>query len=250
MCYNSPMTPPPYGFQQPVSGGTFTVTLTLQSTATATAGPNGTNSNGMSFLGSGICSAGVGPVAIGIHAQPYGWYDAGYDADLTGGKDNSGGPKIDDVTGSLTFRYKWYSTDGNIKSLSANTLHVYEHVDYTGNPGQFLVDNGIAVYRPPSPPIGLDLSHESPQAFEIGNPEIKIVDATIGATYDGHSAWPTQSPASNLPVIAPQLYEFNDDATGEVSVILYDCGSINEGVRLSPDVFYLRKGGYSVTKPF
>ena len=50
------------------SAGSFSVTITAKSGATATAGPNGTNPDGTSFVGTGSCTAGVG--AITISASP------------------------------------------------------------------------------------------------------------------------------------------------------------------------------------
>ena len=46
------------------SSGSFTVTIAPSSGASATAGPNGTNPNGTSFVGTGTCTASVGPITV------------------------------------------------------------------------------------------------------------------------------------------------------------------------------------------
>ncbi len=46
------------------SSGSFTVTIAPSASASATAGPSGTNPDGTSFVGTGTCSASVGPITV------------------------------------------------------------------------------------------------------------------------------------------------------------------------------------------
>ena len=218
MCYNKRMTPPPYGFQQPVSGGTFTVTLTLQSTATATAGPNGTNSNGtnsngMGFLGSGICSAGVGPVTIGIHAQPYNMILSSY-------TDSSGvthpGTDVDNVNGIITVHYSVSSTDGVLSHLAS--ISAYETVDWSGNPappGAYPPGQ----YEPPCPPVQ---EFANPiQRYAYSNPDKEVSPYLVQGYLMDRFSPPSTGFASPLPFpsttwSATQNYLFDDPQTGEV----------------------------------
>ena len=197
-------------------------------------------------------SAGVGPYTATIHPQPYGWYDAGCNSSVAlNDPDIAPGGYANFSAYTLTFRYKWHSTSGNLTDLKP--IKIYEDVDYSGNPGTFGADSTGPYYRPTSPPIAPDPRYGT-QPFELGNPEISFDDSTIGATFDGHSCWPTQ-PGPNLPnysalpVTAPQKYEYDDPATGQFGKLLFDPGSIQEGVSLNPTVFYIKKSGAHVEKP-
>lgn len=186
---------------------------------------------------------------MSIHAQPYGWYDAGYNPSLTlSSPDTTPGGYADYSNYRLVFRYKWRSTDGSLADLSG--IDIYEHVDYTGNPGTFGTDSSGPYYRPTSPPIAPDPTiGDGKQPYELGNPEVSHDTPTTGATWDVHSVWPTQTPYSALPVTASQKYEFDDPATGEKGTVLYDAGNIQEGVSLNPNIFYIKKSGAHVEEP-
>ena len=194
-------------------------------------------------------STSVGPYTATIHAQPYGWRDAGYDNSGTA-KDNSTGPFIDNTNATMVFRYRFRSTTGNVADLK--TIDIYENVDYTGNPGTFGTDNTGSYYRP-GPPIAPDPKvGDGTQPYEVGNPEVSHVptaNVLAGYTFDIHSALPTKAPYVALTITAPQKYLYDDNATGQYKVLLFDVGNIVEGVRLNPLQFYFDKSGHEAVEP-
>ena len=219
MCYNRHRSPPPDGFRQRVSGNTL-------------AGPNGTNSNGMSFLGSGICSAGVGPVTIGIHAQPYNWH-------ITGVNNNG--------DGSLTYYYDWLSTSGSKADLIS--CYIHEWVTYPGT-------IGTAAFP-------LDYTMPIPFSGALPNPTVLPGTGVNGepATNPQGTDHQGMPPLILFPHIsggftATQEYEFDDTLTGETNTLVPgpDSGplSIARSVYSSGGIlwFYsLTKSGYTVTQP-
>ena len=180
----------------PESSGTFTVTLTLQSTATAKAGPNGTNPNGMGFLGSGICSAGVGPVTIGIHAQPYNWH-------ITGVAPGPA-PTHGIIAGELEFLYAWSSTSGSIPDLK--TCFFHEIVTYPG-PNPFTVPAPFSWTNP--------LPNGVPYPGS-GTNGLAMTDLANGRDVQ-HYFTPVQ-PYFVGTLSTTQVFQFDDTATGDTNV--------------------------------
>jgi len=206
------------------SGGSFTASLTLSASASGKQGM---------YQGGYGASVSLGPITIAVHAQPYGWYDAGWDE--PNGTHHVGGHS-DNSTGELGFNYGWKSTDGNLADLKGITM--YEYVSYSG-PGTFNSDK-TTFY--PGAPVQSGYSIPNGRA---GSP----IDPTTLYARDVHSPFTTTSPLVAATWTAAQKYEFDDPATGEVGVILYDAGNITDAVQLNPNQFYISKSGYSATKP-
>ena len=231
-------TPPAYWKKYAVSGGSVTLPgRTLKAEADfppTTSWPYGNT-----------CAAFVDSYKVTIHAQPYGWYNAGWSAN---GTDPDNTTPWNSANGTLSFRYKWYSTDGNLAHLAG--IDIYEYVDYTGNSGRFTNHAPPNYYYPTNPPIGdTQMQGGGTIGFHVENPEISHVTPTYGFAQDGHSPWPTKTPLSVFNCVAPQKYKFDDAATGQVGVVLYDAGSITDAVQLNPNQFYVGKSGGSATTP-
>jgi len=195
----------------PKSGGTFTVTLSLQSKAIGTVGPSGTNPNGLSFIGTGTCQVGVGPVTISIHAQPYNFRSSGYD--MNGVHYNKSVQDNPDAT--LALSYIWSSTDGNSAHLT--TCMIKENVTWDSNStGVGMTGanpDGAKYYAPPSPPVGTN-SQGQPLAYP--NPTVTQQPATnpgITDTFSPDGAY--VGPYKAISWWGDQTYVFSDSATGE-----------------------------------
>ncbi len=202
--------PPAHWTNCTVSGGTVTLperTLTGEGDfAPTTSSPYGDN-----------CYASVGNYTVTVHAQPYGWYDAGYnDPDGT----HHTGPNISG--GVMTFVWGWKSTSGSLADLAGITM--YETVDYSGNPGTFSADNKL--FYPQSPPVQA--------GYHVPNGRAgSTIDPTVLYARDAHSPFPVMSTAA-ITFTVPQQYKFDDQATKDIGTVLYDCGSIVEGNFLDP----------------
>lgn len=229
MGISAPPSSPKYVKQ---SGGSFTVPLTLSASASGKQGM---------YQGGGGASATVGPITIAVHAQPYNWHDAGWTTGDPHGPDTTAGGYV--ANGSISFRYKWSSTSGNLGDLAG--IKLYEKVDYTGNQGTFHYNaDGTVYYYPPHPPIGsVTASDGTAVPFHISNPETASVDPTQGLAGDQHSAWPTQTPLSAFTCDAPQTYQFDDPTTREVGVVLFGPNTIEDAVKLNPNQFLVSKSG-------
>ncbi len=209
---------------------TFTVKLTLSA--------SGTGTNG--FAGGAGAGASVGPVTIGVHAQPYGWYDAGH---LENGVFVAG-PYANNTAGTLTYTYGWSSTSGNKSDLSG--IMIYEVLDYSGNPGTMSADK--TTFYPQSPPVisGYNVFNgKAGTPFDAGDPIHPYAE-------DDNSVFPTVSPLRHLTPLTwtiPQKYEFDDPATGEVGTVLKDEGNIVEVLKANPNQFTITKSGSTAKKP-
>ncbi len=199
------------------SGGTVTTTLTASVSAKGTAGA------------SGSATASIGPITISIHAQPYNYHQTGV--------------TIND-NGTLTFKYAWLSTDGNLSDLDPFCL-VHEYVSYQGG-SHYTLPAPFTVTAPSGGPATLQNPTISPTPKLPGSTGVLTDNQLFGGTSPLNAA----PPYYEQTFTGTQTYEFGDSATGQVNQPIPgpDAGPLsitrNIGVRSQ----YLPNWWYSVTK--
>ena len=169
------------GIKYVAGSGSFTISLTLSASASGNAGPNG----------GGGANASVGPITIGVHAQPYNYHKTS---------------QSDNKNGTISFTYDWLSTTGNKADLTSCSWH--ENVTYPGA-------TGPRSYFPPScfaNPSGLDNPTISP------SPGTASMASTICT--DTHYTFNVSSFYVYTTVTASQRYEFDDSVTGQTNVLI------------------------------
>jgi hypothetical protein len=202
------------------SGGSFTINLTISANVSATPGPPYTV-NGANGLGTCTVSAGIGPVSISIHPQPYNF------------RLDPNNPPIEGADGSLVFSFLWSSTDGSLSDLGS--ISCYEYVTYNGNPGTYVSN----VYYPPDPPV--ETGYPNPTGGAAAGNQGPGVNGGFG---DDQMAPAFVKPYSSLTYTATQYYRFKDSATGQVDVPIP--GSISYPISIVRSINQ-QVGGYVYT---
>ena len=215
-------TPPAHWFQQPVNGGVATLTRTFHASASASLPQN--DRSGSMTLG---CS--FGGYQLKIHAQPYNFYQTSV---------------TDNGSGTLTFKYAWLSTDGNLSDLDPSCL-VHEYVTYQGG----------SHYTPPAP---FTVTAPNGGPATLANPTISPTPKLPGSTgvltdnqlFGGTSPLNAAPPYYEQTFIGTQTYDFDDSATGQVNQPIpgADAGPLSITRKIGVRSQYLPNWWYSVTK--
>ena len=204
----------------PSQSGSVSIALKLSASATGTPGY---------FQGGGSAGASVGPVTIGIHAQPYNFHQT---------------QVMDNGNGTLTFTYFWLSTDGNLSDLDPSCL-VHEYVTYQGG-SPYVPPAPFTVTTPDGRPAGLANPTISPSPKLPGSVGILTDNQLFGGTNPLNAAPPYQLQTFT----GTQTYEFDDSATGQVNQPIPgpDAGPLSITRNIGPRPPYTPYWWYSVTK--
>jgi len=182
--------------QVPVSGGTFTVSV-----------QESVNLNDDNTWNdeedSGVCSC---TLSLTVWPQPYGLYLISSSNTVPGG-------------GVVSFKYGWFSTDGNLADINISDVTMYEKVFYISQPGTYLG----ATYTPPSPPFSITLN----------NPTITFGYPQTGTFTDNQGLAGFKMPYIAATFTGTQNYYFADLVTGQVDVVLGGVYSIVRTISLN-----------------
>ncbi len=189
-------TGPTHYVTKAVSGGSFTIKLALVGKASMASTASSTVSlpyppGYIHYPGVAHASAGVGPVSLSIHAQPYNWQKTS---------------QTNNQDGTISFTYNWLSTTGNKADLTSCYSH--ERVNYPGS-------TGPGSYFPPSC-FSLSVGLDNPTV----QPPSDTSSMANGTGYDIHHTWAVSPFYIYTTVTATQRYEFNDSVTGETNVLV------------------------------